>query len=126
MWVGGVDSVEASEYIADYFHAHLVKILCNSCGLFRLMLLGFLSVTGRVADLIHLLRILSKHFASNLTHLARCATYSLQVRMLPMVCYPGQQDAKTNKCFTICRVHYRAFLGDQMQWCKDKIEDGPL
>jgi len=60
---GGIHLVEAGEYIGAYFHAHLLKILGNSGYLSRLMLQGFLSVTGVVPDLIHLVQILTKLFA---------------------------------------------------------------
>ena len=55
--------MEAGEYIAAYFHAHLLILLCNSGHLSWLMLKNVLSIRGVVADLIHLLRILTKLFA---------------------------------------------------------------
>ena len=63
IYVGGVHSVEAGEYIGAYFHAHLLKLWCNSGLLSQLMLQSFLLVTGVVADLIPLLQILTKLFA---------------------------------------------------------------
>jgi len=46
-----VHSVQSSEYILAYFHAHLQKILLGANSLFRLKLPSFLFIYGVVADL---------------------------------------------------------------------------
>ena len=109
--------------LPPYFQAYLLLLFCNSGHLSCVMLQGFLSVMGLVTHLIYPLQILTKLFAWNLKPWARPATYSMQGRMLSMIHYPGPEDGKTKACFTICPVHYSAFLGDILQWCKDQIKD---
>ena len=123
--VGRVHSVQSSQYIPPYFHAHLPKILLGATSLSRLKLPSFPFIYGVVADLIDLPRISTKLVARNLTLWASLAAYPMQGRMFSIVRNPGRQDGKTKACFTIRTIHNHAFMGNIVQRCENKIKDSP-
>jgi len=58
--VGHVQSVQSSEYIQVYFHAHMLKRLLGASSLSFLKLPSFLFIYGIAANLKYLPRISTK------------------------------------------------------------------